>query len=619
MNPFYKNGGHIENVDSLLERKELLDALKQRLEQRVNTVILGVEGIGKRALLDVFFTREFRIRMATESHTLISAVMELDPALDSDDIYEQLIGMCYSAVRILAQCDRADEKKAIFEEMDEIRGRGVSVNNQFSQMIDLLHDSYGYHMVFVVEHFEKFTASEHVTMEHHNLMRDLLKKSQYVVATNCDLDQDSLPRGVKGSMYLTAFSGNELVLHGLSEAACATYIKRHLEGNAIRFSDRLITNLSRMSGGIPALLGTAAYWAYEHIAKTGSENDLKLRPVLMQDEYVLSLLGHWCRMLTDSQLKCIEEIKANDGALLSEETKGAAKTLAARGFLKPATWVEDGHRFEYPDRFDFNSLVLRAYCEDMRRVREDAEKNPLRKGADLDACLNRIIGDRSLTKEERIQLANMIVGDMSDVTRAVDLSAIPEDQELSQYFISRGFLDTLDPVAARFVVSGINMCQVNRNQVTGDFAGSYIFFCKALEAHLYSTLAVVMEAAFGNYQVENHGKYQTVAELRRNNILLGGYTHILNGYNHPLGMSNKQVFARRLQLCGIEGYPVSFWDTYAQKLDRLTAIRNGCPHTDPLQSDEGREMLQILFLSGDENYFTQSTNLYNLMREQGKL
>ncbi|MBO7218321.1 MAG: ATP-binding protein, partial [Clostridia bacterium] len=355
MNPFDINTMPVDKMSDLFYREDIVEAIRENVDTRKQTVILGVEGVGKTSLLKCAFDRKYRIEKA-KNGTLISAVTEFPSSLKDDEIYNHFAEMIVSSVRILAQCGKTEEMEQIVKECKSIRDEGDAPEVYFEKIATTVCHNYEYRIVMVVDNFERFTSSMDITMKHHELLRKLLNWMQYIVATNYDLNEDSLPPGLSGSFFLMTFAQNEIRVGGWSAEQTKEYIEYSLCDSEIKFSEKCIANIHSVTGGIPYLLKMAAHYAYDYIEREKTEEGLKYADLYNQ-KIVQTILFHWCKMLTPMQiaalralLKCADDNKID---------KAKLRCLYQRGILENRVDEEP-----QDDEYIFCCRLLGLFCKE---------------------------------------------------------------------------------------------------------------------------------------------------------------------------------------------------------------------------------------------------------------
>lgn len=356
-NRYHGTNPAVANSEELHGRAEAFQMLDNHIQNRRSVVVMGVEGVGKSSLLNCYFTPQYRRQMALEQRMLIR-VTDFPTDRDADGIYQYLAEGVLSAVDSLAQAETESVyerlRESCIQKMDECRDSA----SRFQQVCEKIQD-FNYNIMLVIDGFERFVSSPYVKMEHHDLMNTLISKNlSFVVATNYDFNQDSLPATVSGSFLLMKFSGNEIRLKGLSEDAIAALA---YPGD---FTAEELHQLWILSGGIPSIFRRAAEHAYT--MKSNGVTDY-WRDVF-QETYanVSVLLSHWCKFISAGQIAVLKTLADSDsprGVAFEEDTlKIAAQALVNRGLL--ANPIEAGTLRPIPGLFKFNTPLLKRFCKD---------------------------------------------------------------------------------------------------------------------------------------------------------------------------------------------------------------------------------------------------------------
>ncbi len=375
MNPFNTSAMPVDRLDDLLYRDSKIQEIRKQVDQRAQTAIFGVEGSGKTSLLNCAFDRNYRIEKAKEG-VLISHVTEFPSNLMSDGIYMHFAGMITDSVNILSQCGKAEEMKTIKERCKEIREEVNSSEDYYERIVTSIHNDYGYHIVMVVDNFERFTSSCEVTIKHHETLRKLLNYSQYIVATNYDLTEDSLPPDVSASLLLMTFGLNKLSVNGWSYEQTSMFIENKLKNSDIVFSDKLIKIIYEVSGGIPFILNLVANYAYDYILNNHTEDNLKFNPTLYNAEIVQTLLFRWCKMINPLQITALRHLC--EGNYNDEVDLTKLRNLYLRGVLNKKTSIDtNGNTIIHDNEYEFCCKFLGTFCTDTGKLELAASENPL--------------------------------------------------------------------------------------------------------------------------------------------------------------------------------------------------------------------------------------------------
>lgn len=334
-------------------RKAAQEELIEKLRKGVNTVVMGVEGVGKSALLGSVFTPEYcrRLVLEEEEPILVNQI-SYQTDLANGDIYYFFADSVRDAAEILADCG----KKALYEDIksraDQYKKENSTPQGYFQRICKYIHSKHC-HVVLVIDQFERFTSSKNVEKDHHDVMRNVLvdKNLCFVVATDYDFDKEALPKNASGSLLLQLFAGHEIPLKGLDQEECGIFLRGISGGDD--FTPEELGKLSRLTGGIPHLLCRAAYYALEQ--KEAGE-DISWRDV---KESVLrdcgGLMDRWLGILTTQETELLGELagQIEDAVPVRVDLRdGAVPLLLKRGLI-----VDLGD-----DCYNFNSRLFQDYC-----------------------------------------------------------------------------------------------------------------------------------------------------------------------------------------------------------------------------------------------------------------
>lgn len=325
--------------------------LTEKLRNGVNTVAMGVEGVGKSAFFNSVFTPEYCNQMATEEHILINQI-SYPTDLATEDIYPFFAESVRDAAEVLDDCGEKSRYADIMARARQYREEDSGPHSYFQKICKYIRRK-GYRVVLVIDQFERFTSSKYVLAEHHDVMRNVLadKNLCFVVATDYDFDKESLPQNVSGSLLLQLFAGHEIFLKGLNREECGLFLRGI--GSQDDFTPEELGKLSRLTGGIPVLLCRAAYYA---LAQKERGKDIYWRGV---KESVLrdygSLMDRWLGTLTPQESDLLNELAGQIEEAVpvrADLRDGAVPLLLNRGLI-----VDLG---DYC--YDFNSRVFQDYC-----------------------------------------------------------------------------------------------------------------------------------------------------------------------------------------------------------------------------------------------------------------
>ncbi len=608
MNPFKTNTMPVDRMPQLLYREKEIQQIKENITDRKQTVILGVEGVGKTSLLKCTFNRAYRIEKACEG-TLISAVTEFPSDLKSDDIYLHFAEMIISSVGILSQCKKVDEMNEILKRCKEIREERHSAELYFEKIVKLIYNDYEYHIVMVVDNFERFTSSKEVTMKHHETLRKLLSYSQYIVATNYDLNEDSLPDGVSGSLLLMNFAGNEIRIGGWPECQSKNYLDDCLKENTFMFSEELKDKIFNLTGGIPLLLNLAANFAFEHLELNKTEANLTFN-ALYEKELVQTLFFHWCKMITSMQVTAIRHLL--EGTFDNELDEKKLRCLYLRGILNYNTRRDEfGNIIIYDKEYRFCCRMFGKFCKEKGKLELASSENPLKRISgekmvevetnkmsveDLLELLNSKIEEGNASKEQIINMTKALGQYLPNVTSTIDLNEELTNEVLQKYFLTREIFTKFDSKVQDFLYVGIQMdrCFENVSICNFDYSTVYLSFFKALETHLNLTLVPVMKKVSPD---ATDDKGRTLSSLDSSKTLMLGTTAtILTKRQSGAKSRVVDLIKQRCRSKNLTRYANDeMWDKYEDMLPKIAITRNHCPHTSMLRDDQGKKFLQEIF------------------------
>lgn len=358
-NPYY--GVSIRRItcrDRYIGQQEAFRKLDAHVRNCANTVILGPEGIGKTNFLNCFFNREYCESMAEKERILISRFVYPTALEEQEEIFRSF------ATAVLAAADNLEdlENETFQRDYQRIHSRAEKKRQEASGAEDYLQQLCGiyrrmdYQVILVIDQFEAFVNSEHVRIEHHNILRQLLvsRQLQMIVATDYDFNQSSLPSNASGSYLLQMFAGYEVVLVPLSLEESGRYLAQI--GSEEDFSGEELEALHLLSGGIPALLRRCAYYALEK--KRAGELASHWEDVRTEAyEASRPMLGRWLKLLDEREAGLLRMLAEQDGMGVVPEAyrEGCLPLLLDRGLVRIV---------ERPYVAALSSVLLWDYCHD---------------------------------------------------------------------------------------------------------------------------------------------------------------------------------------------------------------------------------------------------------------
>lgn len=596
-NPYRGNNPPIAEASELLGREDTFQKLEDHIENRRSVVVMGVEGVGKSSLLGCYFNLKYRQKMALERRTLIR-VTDFPVDRSSDEIYRYLAEGVIRSIDALDQEETRAEYGALRTQCAGKMAECQDEASRFQQVCEVIQE-HEYKITLVIDGFERFVSSPHVRMEHHDLMNTLISKNlSFVVATNYDFNQDSLPAMVSGSFLLMKFTGNEIRLKGLTEASCAGYLR---DGG---FSDSEIHQIYILSGGVPALLRRAA----EHTLDHKHDGELVWKQV-MQETYsdVSPLLARWCRLLSKNQVAVMNYLSRQEKGSFSFENatwNTAAKALLDRGLL--ANPIEASTGRSIAGQYKFSTPLLKLYCqENALRAESIGEK-----GDNLGDALKEALQGEG--KERVIALYGEIARE-AGFPMPVNFQEELTDEILQEFQLSRSVLESFDQSVQDFITTGILVERTFTNVDMLDFSPSYISFAKAIEKHLNLTLVPVLKLIFPEVQISTPGKPPRKLK-NMGHMMLGQISYLLRQSYSGVGVSYISE-AGRYCTENFKNFPETWWRKIRDDLNATKDIRNDMPHPEFLSGEEGKKFLRLLFV-GPKSFFRRCQDLYDAAKKQ---
>lgn len=596
-NPFAGNAAPVKRRRNLVGREDALALLEEKVRKRQNTVIMGPEGIGKTSLLNCFFNKDMRLRLAREENILVART-DFPVHLPPDDVYHYLTEAIVSAIDILMDIDMPRAENLI-RKVDAKRKCETGASRLKETCAVLENEEYD--IALVIDDFENFTSSKSIQMEHHATMRHLIRShyATYIVATNYDFEKDSLPEAVSGSFLLMEFSKNELPLDGFNLEQCRNFLEA--QGAEGCFTMEEIAEMRRMSGGIPALLRITAEAAWDRKQINPVLDDAAwdaIQDRLYYDEQVRQYMNQWCRVLTANQIDVINSLLDEEnelGVIRGENGPKAASALHTRRILIPR-YRDD---VVLPDCYEFNSILLQDYCNNTSLTASDP--HDVQK-YNITRQLKQMIEDGESAAV--LSLLQEICGAMDNVTMPFDFDEPLTNELLQQFALNEEVLHSFSEDVQELITNGIRVERTFLQVQMKDYAPVYISFAKAIETHLNRTVVPVLKKIAPNYMVTNTQRLKNY----KKGMMLGPINLVLKSSNEGL---HTTFFKDAEKYCAEQGHPAyneKWWKDLQQDLEQIKDIRNDIPHTAPLSGENGIKLLQMLF-SGSNAFLTRCSEL----------
>lgn len=578
-NPFVGTDPEIRKRSDLLGRVDAFQKLDKYIKKGRNIVIMGVEGVGKSSFLNCFFNPEYRRKMAREEKTLIK-ITDFPTDRNVNDVYQYLTDGVIGSLDTLDEPETIDEYIRLKAKVEQKCASTQDAASRFQQVCECLEQEYS--IMFVIDGFERFVFSPDVTMDHHSLLNNLITKNlRFVVSTNYNFNQDSLPKTISGSFFLQKFADNDITITGLTPEDCELFL---IDGD---FDKDEIEQLYILTGGIPVLLRRAAYYRYQqtHIDHKDDWNEVLFATA--EDARAKSTMRRWCRWLSPPEASAIQKLLTMGPGYHNFENstlKAAASLLVARGFLENPI---DKNGLHILDAFQFNSWVLKKYCLD----------NPVH-SEDPNSILRKQSIPTPPTPEEH-----------AEANEAADFNYA---EALRQYRLSEEELEKYNDKVQKFIKTGVYVDQMLLGKDLLDHSPAFIEFAKALEAHINETIFPMAQIIWPDYYILEKPLDQM------DSITLGQLVKLMN--RRPDRFTTFVELAGAVcQNKGLTGFPTSWWERLRKDLSYIDSsagvesvadIRNGMAHSTLITAEQGEALLKMLF-AGDKSLFNRCYNLYD--------
>lgn len=578
MNPFRGNNRVILRPENLPGRQKAIHDLQQRVENELDTLLLGVEGSGKSSLLNCAMNNDFRSRMLLERNILITRPFVYPVSLKHDSVFPFLIDQIVSALNVIQD---EEQRSKVRSSIDMDIRTYLLPDDQFKSVINTLFDSYQYTIVLVIDNLERFTCSTEVNMAQHELMRDLLEKGQlrFLVATDYDVSKDSLPVGIKGSYLLQKFSDCEYVLSGLKEDVILSLLDRMNNLVTETQLEEITEHVYDMTHGIPVLVNGMAAVIYDYLEnKPFDQWDNHVWQEIENDLYVSEpmqkTLQHWCNMLSEDMVRAMNDVYKNHGVV---NNIGAAGQLVARNLLVK------GSGGQYP----FVTPLLERY------IREDKLKvttlklptpNPL---------------PDNLTPSMARELIQLMIDRVNqpDTTAAMQT---PVDQALLE---KEQF--TLDSVYEKYRTDypmelSDDLAESLGERLTG-LKQALLYYAFLDDDGLGDTsravlnqYGVVLEGCLYDCMFD---LFMGVPDLQGNNCDLSETNKTIGAFEVAI-RRNKGIFVQMCANNGLANHDSQWWDSLITRLQTAQHLRNPADHDAKVSTEDARTMHTTLLTDG---------------------
>lgn len=604
-NPYAGSRPAVRRLKDFIQRKEESEQLRSNVISRTNTVIMGPEGSGKSSFLNCFFNLDFRQEMALEHNLLIASASFPAHLSDGNAMHTCFLDTIRYAANLLYDIDEA-AAKALSQRIERDIRETTGAYSRLEKVCRSIYEA-GYDVMLVIDDFENFTGSKNVEMSHHGELRSLIKNglAYFVVATNYDFNQDSLPPDVSGSYLLMEFANNEVLLKGFTAEQCTEYLR--MFDPEMPFNEKDINNILVQSGGIPALLRITASEVWEEKQSSpvlGKPQWDRIVSRLQANPQIQTYFRRWCTLFSQNQIQVIGKLldKANFGGIITNsDIAPDAKVLVMRGLLVHGM---DGGS-ESKDLYRFHSLLFKNFCKttplSTTSPHTAQEQNAI-------SQLNQMIDNGDT--EGVLQILQSVCSKMDNVTVPVSFDGEISEEMLRQFQLNLELLNSFPEDVQKFIRNGIRIERTFTHVKMNDYAAVYISFAKAIESLLNQTIVPILKRA-----VPNHPMDYTSLRQYKKTLMLGPLYNLLTT---RVGALDTSIYQNAAQYC-LEHNCASFdevwWKNLTQALYSIKDIRNDIPHTTPLSSEDGVDLLRRLF-GGSNAFVSKCTDVYRAMCAQ---
>lgn len=638
-NPFKGVMPAIMKRENLIGRQKVYRELDTKIKRGQNIVLVGVQGVGKTSVLNTYFDREYRIKMAKEENTLV--VFETFPThLKTEKVFDYFSDRIIYSLNVLRDAGQRELLEIIREDLEERKLSELSSDARLSSLVEYLCRDQEFKVLLVLDGFEAFTSSAEITMEHHNLLRSLMEKgAQYVVATDYNFEQDSLNGSMKGgSFFLQKFLGNEILVDGFSYEESVEFLNQYLQDtdSEIRFAEYEMSAIYGISGGIPELIRMTANRTWDKKEEMGgelAEADFDgIVPEVVSDG--LNMLAKWYLYLTKNQYNTLLEMLKEDG-LPSVEI---AKKFCDRGLMN-AVRGENG--LPIAGEFEFNSAILEAYTEEnidllekivwnneserkfQNSISQMSEEVREAKKKYLAAKENAVTEEEKEKNEQELdtnlsKAADGVAGSIEQQTLEERFAFVREKirPELTDELMS--LMSEKAQFYVKVAVIVEDLLSVLKDIYTGDLSAQLVMYGKVLEQLMRDSFFAFFSSDAEIKDIKlNHSGDKSFANIRRNDTTIGDYTWM---FKKKKGYLAGQTFLKRINMKEGECLTLDawqeWWQEFTRDVDNARKLRNVSDHAgSETRASDVNNMFNYLFV-GDSivRRSTCGTELYRLCR-----
>ena len=623
---FYENQRPIIAREQYIGRENEFEQLERYLINNNPVLILGPEGIGKSGFLSCFCRLENRKRLASEHRILISMYSIPTALTDQDLIYKAFTDAVVNAGELLKDVGETECYEAIHRTIDgKLNNPTIGSSSLLQQVCNAFKDNACCVYLFV-DQFERFISNQSVCIEHHDILRYLLdyRMLNMVIATDFDLNGNTLPSRVRGSYLLQRFT-NSLTVKPLSFSEVCSYLD--LIGNSGDFTHNVLEMIYYLSGGIPVLARYSALVIYtfkqEH---PGEEVQINvIRNNLMANLEIEKLLQNWLSILDEREAGLLNMMaeKAYEPQIhpiLPQYRDNCCSHLVDRGLIQSLT--ERGRAETWC--FEFNSWILADFCQtypvsayvpaplptlsviDLLRNQLDPQ--------DFREQFLRSVAQKKLTLEQANTLLKKYTDDIVNIS--------PDEQVIlsetfAQYHtngesgISERILHRVSQRTKEYLMMAVIMEKripsFVSDTIQNDASAKILYYGKALEQHLRDCWVPVIK------ELPNLTDVNDIKNKDPNFLTIGNFVAALKNNHATLSGYCRQHLAQDTNW-------EEYLERYIKNIGTAGSIRNSADHaTDDASkvstADDVEKMKQLCF-EGENSIFECSFTADLLMKRR---
>lgn len=163
--------------------------------------------------------------------------------------------------------------------------------------------------------------------------------------------------------------------------------------------------------------------------------------------------------------------------------------------------------------------------------------------------------------------------------------------QMEAFGLSASDMKSLSPMIQQRLTSSILLHELfatmreryNLEEMDASCVG--ILFCKTMESMLKQRLFGKLKALFPDEKIYR----EKLCDIKEQKVTTGTFTYILNKAELRFRLASCRVFLFE-EICDEQ-----WWNTYAGELEKFRQLRNICCHSEPLDWQQEKELIRILF------------------------